>query len=302
MVGTNVAMAERALSLEETAEIWDSLSIGGKAKILREMLGSPDKREKPNFIDCIRGAPVTFRQLQLTTKNSLSRYLQRKGKLAIIKMEHPEGFSLAQEKLLDYLFKVGAVVFDAFRLKLHEKRPQEPLSPIRITLRRLPEGPLSEAGIEAIGKQLYFLVRRKKILFDLVAGIPRAGDSLAEIVSRSANVPLLRLGKKTEGSVRKVDSIVDGGRRPGQLVLLVDDLVTKADTKKEAIGVCEKAGLNVAGIVVFLDRQQGGSEELRKAGYNLYSVFTLSGLMGYYVRMGVISWKQRQEVVAYIGK
>jgi orotate phosphoribosyltransferase len=304
MVETNVAMTERALSLEETAEIWDSLSVGGKTKIFREMLGSEDRGEKPNFTDYIRGAPVTFRfrQLQLTTKNSLSRYLQRKGKLAIIKMEHPEGFTVAQERLLDQLYKVGAVIFDGFKLKLHEKRPQEPLSPIRITLRRPPEGPLTEEDIETIGRQLHLLARKKKILFDLVAGIPRAGEPFAETISRSANIPLLRLGKKTEDGVRKVDSIIDGRYRPGQLVLLVDDLVTKADTKREAIEVCERVGLNVVGIVVFLDRQQGGSEELREAGYDLYSVFSLSELLDYYVRMGMVSWEKRQEIMAYIKK
>jgi orotate phosphoribosyltransferase len=302
MVEINVAMTERVLSAEETAEVWNGLSVGVRAKIFREMLDSPDKREKPNFTDYIRGTPVKFEQLQLTTKNSLSRYLQRKGKLAIIKMQHPEGFPVTQEKLLDQIYRVGAVVFNAFRLKLHEKNPEEPLSPIRITLRRPPEGPLTEAAIEAIGRELYRLIRRKKILFDLVVGIPRAGEPFADVVSRLAKMPLLKLGKKTDGGVRKIDSIVGGKYQAGQLVLLVDDLVTKADTKKEAIEVCEKAGLNVVGIVVFLDRQQGGSEELREAGYNLYSVFTLSALLDYYVRMGMVSWGKRQEVMAYIGK
>jgi len=154
-----------------------------------------------------------------------------------------------------------------------KKKPDAPLSPIYITLRRPPDGPLTDEDIEAIGQELYALVARKKVLFDFVAGIPRAGEPIAEVVSRLSGRPLLKLGKKIEGDIRKIDSITSGEYRSGQLVLLVDDLITQADTKKEAIGVCEKAELIVAGVVVLVDREQGGSEDLGNAGLQLTYCF-----------------------------
>jgi orotate phosphoribosyltransferase len=295
-------MDERTLSSEEMAEVWNDLGVRVLAKVFREMLNSPKKREKPDFKDYICRTSE-YGRLSPKTKYAFSKYLQRIGIRAIIKMQHPEGLSVMEERLLDRIFELGAVRFNAFRLKLHEKYPKEPLSPIYITLRKPPEGPLTEETIEEISRELYDLVRRKKILFDLVAGIPRAGEPFAEAFSRLTKRPLLRLGKKVEGDVRKIDSIVSGEYQRSQLVLLIDDAITKADTKKEAIGVLEKAYLTIAGIVVFLDRQQGGSEELRKAGgYFVDSVVTLSVMLDYYVRIGMVPWVKRQEILAYIAK
>lgn len=216
-------------------------------------------------------------------------------------MKEKKGLIETQEQLALRLFDAGAIKFGAFRLKLHEKNPDAPLSPIYITLRK-PEagGPLTDEDVEAIGQELYTIVKKKKILFDLVAGIPRAGEPLAEVVSRLSGRPLLKLGKKIEGDTRKIDSIVSGECRPSQFVLIVDDLVTEADTKKEAIGVCEEAKLIVAGVVVLVDRQQGGTEQLKDAGYDLYAAFPLSVLLGYYVRVGRIDQTKHDEVMDYI--
>lgn len=205
-----------------------------------------------------------------------------------------------QQMVADRIYDRGAVKFGAFKLKLHEKNPDAPLSPIYITLRRPPDGPLTEEDVEAIGQELYNLVVQKKILFDLVTGIPRAGEPFAEVVSQFSGRPVLKLGKKVEGDKRKIDSVVSGEYRPGQLVLLIDDLITQADTKREAISVCENAGLTVAAVVVLVDREQGGSEDLGKAGYNLYSVFPLFLLLDYYVVTAKIDLIKRNEVMAYI--
>jgi len=211
-----------------------------------------------------------------------------------------KGLTKSQEQVANRIHDRGAIKFGAFKLKLHEKNPSAPLSPIYVTLRKPPDGPLTDEDIEAIGQELYELVRGRKILFDLVAGVPRAGEPIAEVVSRLSGRPLLKLGKKIEGDTRKIDSIVGGEYRPGQLVLLVDDLITQADTKKEAIGVCEKGGLVVAAVVVLVDREQGGSEDLRDAGYTLLAAFPLSALLDHYVRVGRIDEIKRDEVMDYI--
>jgi orotate phosphoribosyltransferase len=210
-------------------------------------------------------------------------------------------WTIAERTVADGIFHVGAVKFGAFKLKLHEKNPEAPLSPIYITL-RVPEngGPLSPENVEMIGRVLYDLVQRKKVLFDVVAGIPRAGEPFAEVIARLSGRPLLKLGKKEEGGIRKIDSIVDGEYQSSQLVLLVDDLITQADTKKEAIAVCEEAGLLVAGLVVLVDREQGGSEELKEAGYSFYAVFPLSALLDYYVKTKLLTPEKRDETIAYI--
>lgn len=215
-------------------------------------------------------------------------------------MTEKKRLTQTQEQVADRIYDRGAIKFGAFKLKLHEKHPDAPLSPIYITLRKPPDGPLTDEDVEAIGQELHALVKKQKILFNVVAGIPRAGEPIAEVVARLSERPLLKLGKKVEGDNRKVDSVNSGEYRPSQLVLLVDDLITQADTKKEAIGVCENAKLVVAGLVVLVDREQGGSEDLRSAGYVLDAAFPLSVLLDYYVRVGKIDQAKRNEVMAYI--
>jgi hypothetical protein len=78
----------------------------------------------------------------------------------------------SQGQLADIIYGRGAIKFGAFKLKLHEKHPDAPLSPIYITLRKPPDGPLRDEDIEAIGQELHALVMKKKVLFDFVAGIP----------------------------------------------------------------------------------------------------------------------------------
>lgn len=206
----------------------------------------------------------------------------------------------SQKLLADAIFDKAAVKFGSFKLKLHEKNSTAPLSPIYITLRRPPDGPLTDEDVEAIGKELYNLVRRKKILFDIIAGIPRAGEPFAEVIARLSGRPLIKLGKKIVGDKRRIDSVIGGEYRKNQLVLLFDDLITKADTKKEAIAVCENAGLVVSAVVVLIDREQGGSEELRDSGYELHAVFPLFAILDYYVQTGKIDSIKRNEVIAYI--
>ncbi len=208
----------------------------------------------------------------------------------------------SQKRLADKIFELGAIKFGAFKLKLHEKNPDAPLSPIYITLRRPPDGPLTDEAVEMIGQELWAAAIGKigTVKFGLVAGIPRAGEPFAEVISRMEDKPLLKLGKKVEGDRRKIDSIVSGEYSPGQRVLLVDDLITQADTKKEAIGVVEGAGLGVAGIVVLIDRQQGGSEELTNAGYKFGIPFSLPELLDYYVSVDKITQAKRDEVMTYI--
>jgi len=207
-----------------------------------------------------------------------------------------------QKALAIKLSEIGAIKFGAFRLKLHETHPDAPLSPIYLNLRTPDnkEGPLTEEMVEAIGKEIFDVVNSAAVEFERVVGIPRAGGPFANVVSRLSGKPQIILGKKVEGDRRKIDSIISGDYRPGQPVILIDDLITQADTKKEAIKVCEEAGLRVVGVAVGVDREQGGSEELKNMGYNVYTVFTLIALLDYYVHVGEIDQRMHTLVMNYL--
>ncbi len=210
-------------------------------------------------------------------------------------------FKEEREVFADRLFDCGAVRFGEFKLKLHEREPDAPLSPIYLSLRVSENGgPLTPLDVLSASGLICDIIFESDIDFDRVAGLPRAGEPFAWEVARISNKPLIRFIKEEGDGFRKISSIAADDCEPGTSVLLIDDLITEADTKREAMELCESAGLKVAGIIVLVDREQGGSEDLKKTGTAFHSVFTLTELLDRYVTKGFIDEKRRDEVLSYI--
>jgi uridine monophosphate synthetase len=217
-------------------------------------------------------------------------------------------FTAAQIQVAKRLFELGAVKFGAFRLKLHETNPDAPLSPVYLNL-RTPQnpkaGPLDADDIQACISAMIELLLDRHLEFESVVGVPRAGDPFASTLARQMTktgqmVGLLVLGKDEAGDKRMVARIREGAFGPGFTVLVVDDLITRADSKLEAIRVLEREGLRVKDVLVLVDRGQGGRQELERLGYRLHAVFTLRELLDFYVETDLLTAAKRDEVLAYL--
>jgi len=137
-------------------------------------------------------------------------------------------------------------------------------------------------------------------VFQWVVGVPHAGDPLAAAYSEQSGVPCLRLAKTTSGEQRSITSVLAGTYHRGESVLLIDDLVTQADSKLEAIETLSAAGLNTFAVAVVLDREQGGATELRQRGYPLLRLYTLTEFLETLGNGGRLSHADVQEILAYI--
>jgi uridine monophosphate synthetase len=105
-----------------------------------------------------------------------------------------------------------------------------------------------------------------------------------------------RTGQKDRGTGFSIDGVF----KKNQVALLVDDLVTYADSKLEAIAVLEANGLTVRDVVVLLDRDQGGSEELNKHGYSCHADFGLRELIDFYHTSKMITDENYSRTKAYL--
>jgi|SRR5215208_1093230 len=196
------------------------------------------------------------------------------------------------ERLAAALVEAGAVKFGAFRLKMHEERPDAPLSPIYIDLRVLQSYPAQMDVVVAAYRALL-----DECDFDLLAGIPMAATPLVAVLSHLTRIPMVTPRQpKTHGS----GASIDGAYQPGQTAVVIDDLVTKADSKLEAIRVLEEQGLRVRDVLVLIDREQGGAQQLADAGYTLHAAVTVSDLLALYRRSGVIDDDRYARVVEYV--
>lgn len=201
---------------------------------------------------------------------------------------------IEERELALKLFDAGAIKFGAFKLKLHEKQPDAPLSPIYIDLRLTRSVP---ALLRYIAIALYQKIKTDFISFDKIADIPTAATP---IVTTLANSSMLSMISPKISKTHGLSGDIDGIFEPGQKVLLIDDLVTTADSKIEVAEIFENNRLIVKDVLVLVDREQGGEQALLQAGYKLHSVFKITDMLKLYLEMDKISQEKYDEAMAYL--
>lgn len=204
------------------------------------------------------------------------------------------------------------------KLAGHQTNTAAPLSTFFFTLRTPmsggeKKGPLTEDDIRSIANDIYNAVRSANIEFDAVAGIPNAGNPIVlafvETYVRLNKKPirLVRLDKSM--SRRNLTLMTVAARdRPKKTesrrerVLLLDDLITGSNTKWIAINALRRVGYEVAGIGVFIDREQGGSTNLRESGIPFAAVVTARDAIELYRDRRRISKENAKIHLDYLAK
>ncbi len=89
--------------------------------------------------------------------------------------------------------------------------------------------------------------------------------------------------------------MIEGHYEAGQTALIVDDLMTGGGSILQNAHILEEFGLTVRDAVVLIDREQGGTENLRQHGYNVISILRLKTMLTYYYESGLITptWYER---------
>lgn len=133
---------------------------------------------------------------------------------------------------------------------------------------------------------------------DKILGVPTAGVPFATVVSQKLGIPLIyyRQARKEHGVRKKVEGILDRNDR----VLIVDDLITTGDSVIEAAEVVRDQGGVVNEMVVLLDREQGGEENLRKSRIEPHLLFKISDAMNWLHSVHLISDDVYKTVIQYL--
>ena len=211
---------------------------------------------------------------------------QLRDQINAARASSPPQEGLSDALILD-LARIGAVRFGAFTLKSGLQ------SPFYIDLRLLASHPdvLRRAAAAYAG-----LLRGLR--YDRIAAIPYAGLPIGTAVALQTGHPLIypRKEAKAYGTQRAIE----GTHAPGERVVVLDDLITTGGSKIEAIEPLRHAGLTVTDVVVLIDRQSGGREELAQHGYRLHSVFTLHQILDVLAEHGAITHEQHAQVLDWL--
>ena len=172
-----------------------------------------------------------------------------------------------RQSLATRLHDIGAIKFGSFTLK------SGLVSPFYIDLRPIVSYP---DILKKLSDLLYEELQQINH-YDYICGVPYSGLSFASATSIANDIPMLikRKERKQYGTKR----LVEGSQQPGDEIVLIEDVVSSGASLLETIEDLDSEQLSIAGILVVIDREQGGTDLLKAEGFRVNSLFTVSQLL-----------------------
>lgn len=131
--------------------------------------------------------------------------------------------------------------------------------------------------LRELGKRIAGRVQEVEPRADRLAGPELGAVALAASASLASGRPFLivRARAKDYGTANRLE----GGFRSGELVCLVEDVVTSGGAAAEAVEALREAGLECNNAVCVVDREEGGVDALARGGVRLHALFRASELL-----------------------
>jgi orotate phosphoribosyltransferase len=110
-----------------------------------------------------------------------------------------------------------------------------------------------------------------------LAGPALGAVALAASASLTSGLPFIIVRGETKeyGTAKRIE----GAFEPGELVCLLEDVVTTGGALTEAVAALREEGLVVRTAVCVVDREEGGSDALARLGVRLRPLFRASELL-----------------------
>lgn len=194
-----------------------------------------------------------------------------------------------KHKIIDELIEIGAIKFGEFKLK------SGIISPIYIDLRIIVSYPQL---LKNIAHALMSLA--EPVVYDAIAGIPYTALPIATAYSLESGKSMIyaRKEKKEYGTAQQIEGIW----KKGDTVLIIDDLITDGASKSETFEVFESAGLIVKDIIVLIDREQGGKENIQKTGHQVHSLISIFEVLDRIKSLNKLEDQRYNEILAFLNK
>jgi orotate phosphoribosyltransferase len=145
------------------------------------------------------------------------------------------------------------------------------------------------AGAILVGRVGWELVKRVardlRVQVDSIGGLTMGADPIAVSIGIFAHLEnpsselqtfVVRKEAKAHGRLK----LIEGNFARGHSVVIVDDVITTGGSTLQAVDAIEAAGGKIAFVIVLVDREEGGRENIEKRGHKVVPIFTCADLIG----------------------
>ena len=144
---------------------------------------------------------------------------------------------------------------------------------------------LHPEGAYLVGKILYDMIKGLDGKVEAVGGPTMGADPIAtaiSVVSQLEGNPLPAFIVRKEPKKHGLGQWIEGKKNiaKGAKVVIVEDVVTTGGSSLQAVKRAEEEGLKVVAVFAMVDREEGGAERIREAGYEFKTIFTKRDVAG----------------------
>jgi len=136
---------------------------------------------------------------------------------------------------------------------------------------------LDPEGGYIIGNVVFNMIKDKNP--NAVGGLTLGADPISyatSMISYLNKKPIKPFIVRKEPKGHGTGKQIEGNVNPGEKVFIVEDVVTTAGSSLKAAKVAKDFGLEILGIIAIVDREEGGEENIKKAGFEFFPIFKIS--------------------------
>ena len=190
------------------------------------------------------------------------------------------------------LYSSGCVKFGVFKIK------SGAISPYYIDLARLLSSPEQLCTIaEVAAEQVRQIMVTDRI--DKLASIELKGALIVPSIACKVNLPCVVV-RKEEKAYGVTGRIAGADVSKGDNILFFDDVISEGLSKVEGIKPLQELGANVKHLLVVVNREQGGKENLEKLGFRVHALAKISEIVNSLYQNEHIPKEQADKVLGYV--
>lgn len=139
---------------------------------------------------------------------------------------------------------------------------------------------LDPEGMNLIGTILFDMLKDSEIT--AAGGLTLGADPIANalsVISYQKGKPIKSFIVRKDAKDHGMKSNIEGNIKPGEKVVIIDDVITTGGSTIIAIEHAREAGLIVDMVITLIDREEGGKENILRYVNNVKTILTRTEIM-----------------------